>query len=65
VLHMPRPYSTKFREGAIALAGQGERSVPEIANEPGMAGSCLRNWLKQDEVDRHERDDGMTTSERS
>jgi transposase len=24
----------------------------------------LRNWLKQDQVDRRERDDGLTTKER-
>lgn len=62
---MPRPYPKEFREGAIALARQGERSVPDIAKDLGIAESCLRNWLKQDKVDRHERDDGITTNERA
>ncbi len=61
---MPRPYPKEFREGAVQLARQGERSVPEIAKELGIAESCLRNWLKQDQVDRHERDDGLSTKER-
>ena len=62
---MPRPYPKEFREGAVALARQGDRSVPEIAKDLGIAESCLRNWLKQDRVDRQERDDGITTDERS
>jgi len=28
---MPRPYPKEFREGAVALARQGERRVAEIA----------------------------------
>jgi transposase-like protein len=62
---MPRPYPKEFREGAIALARQGDRSVPDIAKDLGIAESCLRNWLKQDKVDRQERDDGLTTDERA
>ena len=62
---MPRPYPKEFREGAVALARQGDRSVPDIAKDLGIAESCLRNWLRQDKVDRQERDDGITTDERS
>jgi len=61
---MPRPYPKEFREGAIGLARQGERPISEIAKELGIAESCLRNWLKQDQVDRRERDDGLTSKER-
>ena len=61
---MPRPYPREFREGAVALARQGERPVGEIAKELGIAESCLRNWLKQDRLDRRERDDGLTSKER-
>ncbi len=61
---MPRPYPKEFREGAIALARQGERPIAEIARELGIAESCLRNWLKQDQLDRRERDDGLSTRER-
>ena len=62
---MPRPYPKEFREGAVALARQGDRSVPDIAKDLGIAESCLGNWLRQDKVDRQERDDGITTDERS
>ena len=61
---MPRPYPREFREGAVALARQGERPIAEIAKELGIAESCLRNWLKQDQVDRRERDDGLSSKER-
>jgi transposase len=61
---MPRPYPREFREGAVQLARQGERPIAEIAKELGIAESCLRNWLKQDQLDRRERDDGLTSRER-
>jgi transposase len=61
---MPRPYPREFREGAVQLARQGERPIAEIAKELGIAESCLRNWLKQYELDRRERDDGLTSEER-
>jgi len=63
MVFMPRPYPKEFREGAIALA-RGGRPVAEVAKELGIAESCLRNWLKQDELDRRERDDGLTSVER-
>ena len=60
---MPRPYPEEFREGAIALV-RGGRAVSGVARELGIADSCLRNWLKQDQLDRRERDDGLTSAER-
>jgi transposase len=62
---MPRPYPKEFRDGAIALVRRGDRSVHDVAKELGIADSCLRNWLKQDQLDRRERDDGVTSAERS
>ena len=61
---MPRPYPKEFRDGAVQLAREGERPISEIAKELGIAESCLRNWLKQDQVERRERDDGVTSVER-
>ncbi len=61
---MPRPYPREFREGAVQLARQGDRPIAAIAKELGIAESCLRNWLKQDQLDRRERDDGLTSKER-
>ena len=61
---MPRPYPKEFREGALQLVREGERPVAQIAHELGIAESCLRRWMKQDELDRGQRDDGPTSSER-
>jgi len=61
---MPRPYPKEFREGAVTLARQGDRSIKDIAKELGIAESCLRGWLKRDQLDRRERDDGLTSAER-
>ena len=64
VFRMPRPYPKEFREGALELVRQGERSIAEIARDLSIAESCLRNWVKRDELDRGLRDDGLTTAER-
>jgi len=40
------------------------RPAAQVARELGIADSCIRNWIKQDQLDRHERDDGLTSAER-
>jgi transposase len=61
---MPRPYPKEFREGALQLVREGDRSIARIARDLGIAESCLRRWIKQAELDRGERDDGLATGER-
>ena len=61
---MPRPYPKEFKAEAIALARQGDRPICDLAHELGIAESCLRRWLKQDQLDLQERDDGLTSAER-
>jgi transposase len=56
-------YPQEFCEGAIALVREG-RSVPGVAGELGVSPQSLRNWVKQDQLDRRERDDGLTSAER-
>jgi transposase len=63
MVSMPKPYPKEFREGALALVREG-RSAAEVARELGIADSCIRNWIKRDQLDRHERDDGLTSAER-
>ena len=60
---MPAPYPQEFREGAIALIRQG-RGVPEVARELGVSPQSVRSWVKRDQLDRRERDDGLTSAER-
>jgi len=41
------------------------RTVPDVAKSIGVSPQSLRNWVKQSQLDRHERDDGLTTDERA
>jgi transposase len=40
------------------------RSPRELAEALGVSEQTLRNWRRQDQSDRHERDDGLTSDER-
>ena len=48
---MPRPYPPEFRQRALDLVRSG-RSVPEVAELPGIVESCLYRWKRQDLIDR-------------
>jgi len=57
------PYPEQFRREALKLVRQG-RSTPDVAGSLGITAQSLRNWKRQDERDRRERDDGLTSAER-
>lgn len=57
------PYPPEFRREAVAMVRSG-RPVPEVAEALGVSQQSLRNWVKQEALDRRERDDGLTSSER-
>ena len=57
------PYPEQFRREAVGLVRQG-RSIPDVAESLGMSGQSLRNWVRQEQLDRRERDDGLTSAER-
>jgi transposase len=40
------------------------RRVSEVAEALGMTEQLLRTWVKQEAVNRHERDDGLPSAER-
>jgi transposase len=56
-------YPGDFRREAIELLRAG-RTPRELAESLGVSQQTLRNWRRQDQLDRHERDDGLTTDER-
>lgn len=57
-------YPEEFKAEAVQLARSApERSIRQLAYELGIADQTLRNWVKQAEIDRGERD-GLTTEER-
>jgi transposase-like protein len=61
---MPIAYPSEFRERAVELARSGEKPVTQIAADLGIATSCLRRWMKQDDVDGGRRG-GISTDERA
>ena len=40
------------------------RSVKDVAASLGCSEQSLHNWTRQEQLDRHERDDGLTSAER-
>ena len=59
-----RPYPPEFRREAVGLVKVSGRSVREVAGELGVSSESLRIWVRQDQLDRGERDDGLMTEER-
>ena len=45
------------------MVGQGG-SIPDVAESLGVSQQTLRNWRRQGERDRGERDDGLISAER-
>jgi transposase len=56
-------YPEEFRREAVQMLGAG-RTPRELAESLGVLQQTLRNWRRQDQLDRHERDDGLATDER-
>lgn len=50
---MSKPYPAEFRARAVALVRAG-KPASIVANDLGISAGCLRNWLRQDRVDRGE-----------
>ena len=56
-------YPEEFRREAVQMLRAG-RTPRELAESLGVSEQTLRNWRRQDQRDRHEREDGLTTDER-
>ena len=64
VVPKTRPaYPPEFRREAVQMLRAG-RTPRELAESLGVSQQTLRNWRRQDQLDRHERDDGLTSDER-
>jgi transposase len=59
------PYPPEFRREAVSLMRSGARTPAQLARELGCTEQTLRNWRRQDEADRGERDDVLTSEERA
>ena len=56
-------YPPQFKAQAIELVQSSGRSISQIAQELGISGTSLRNWVRQAQIDQGERE-GLTTEER-
>ncbi len=61
---MPAAKPPEFRRRAVELARSGEYPVAKIAGDLGIAESCLRRWVRQEDVDTG-RVEGLTRDERT
>jgi transposase len=57
------PYPEQFRRESVQLIRDG-RSFPDVAASLGVSQQTLRNWARQDEADRGEREDALSSAER-
>ena len=68
-VHVPKKstgsrYPEEFKAEAVCLARSSpEKSIRQLAYELGIADQTLRNWVKQAQIDRGERE-GLSTEER-
>jgi len=61
---MPAAKPPEFRRRAVELARRREKPIAAIAADLGIAESCLRRWIKQDDIDAG-RAEGLSTDERA
>ena len=61
---MPATKPPEFRRRAVELAHRREKPIAAIAADLGIAESCLRRWIKQDDIDAG-RAEGLSTDERA
>ena len=56
-------YPPEFRREALQMLRAG-RTPRELSESLGVSQQTLRNWRRQDQLDHHERDDGLSSDER-
>jgi transposase len=59
-----RKFTTEFKRDAVELVRTSGKPIATVAAELGIYDSTLGNWVKQDRIDRGERE-GLTTDERA
>jgi transposase len=60
----PRKYPQELRDRAIRFARESDRPLAQIARDLGVHKEALRAWVRQDEADRGERTNLLSTAER-
>jgi transposase len=60
----PSKYSPEFRERAVRLARESQKSISQVARDLGMHPETLRLWVRQDEANDGSRADRLASAER-
>ena len=58
-----RKFSDEFKRDAVEIVRSLGKPIRQVANELGIYDSTLGNWVRQDEINRGERE-GLTSVER-
>ena len=58
-----RRFTEAFKQEAVGLCLRHDRSIGQVARELDLTESALRNWVKQDAVDRGPNPTGALTTE--
>ena len=59
-----RQFTEEFKRDAVDLVRATGRPIAQIAQELGIYDSTLGNWVRQDRIDRGQRE-GLTSDERA
>jgi transposase len=60
----PKKYPDELRARAVRLWRDTQRPIAHVARELGVHPEALRNWIRQDEADRGDGDERLSTVER-
>jgi transposase len=60
----PKKYPAELRERAVRLVRESGRPIAHVAEDLGIHREALRQWVRQDEADRGERGDRLSSDER-
>ena len=63
---MARPlmYPREMKDRAVRLVHDSGRPISHVAKDLNVSPESLRKWVRQDELDRGRRTDGLATAER-
>ena len=59
-----RKFTAEFKRDAVALVRSSGKPIAQIAPDLGIYDSTLSNWVRQDRIDRGERE-GLTSQDQA
>jgi transposase len=59
-----RKFTAEFKRDAVALVRSSGKPITQIAHDLGIYDSTLGNWVRQDRIDRGERE-GLTSQDKA